>query len=275
MNFLWKQFLIYIYIKKGMIGTCWTIYLLNDWHHFFFWTFQEINLLPHTRPFQLTGFDLFPARLWDVHSDSCASSRMTSRESCPQRRCKLHWTWKCLFSESDNDAWRQSVRYFCELEPGHGLKTCWRHAGDKKKSPAWKDFPVNNKNQQALGATKQINCCLSVSCERDTLARDPPEPFDLDPCWRQWAAALVEVIYQTQHCRGSQWRTGKDGDLHKKPSAVLERDWNVCFCLPLVANIILIINESARKRGIPRQKMEEKKNYFFPSSSFTEDTRDT
>lgn len=99
------------------------------------------NLLSHTRPFKQIGVkkkwyesdcDLWAPQRWDVHSDSCASSRMTSRESCPLRS-KLHWTWKCLFSESNNDAWWQSVRYFCGLQPGQGCKTCWRHAVDTRK----------------------------------------------------------------------------------------------------------------------------------------------
>lgn len=69
-------------------------------------------------------------------------------------------------------------------------------------------FPCNKK--QTLGATKQINCCLSVSCEQDALAQDPSALFDLDPCWRH-CTALAKVIYQTQHCRGSGGERGRPG----------------------------------------------------------------
>lgn len=75
-------------------------------------------------------------------------------------------------------------------------------------------FPCNKK--QTPGPTKQIICCLSVSCEQDALARDPSALFDLDPCWRHWAAALVKGIYQTQHCRGSWGERERPGSYANK-----------------------------------------------------------
>lgn len=144
---------------------------------------------------------------------------MTSRESCPQRRSKLHWTWKCLFSESNNDAWWQSVWYIVDWSLDEALRLAGdtqttRGSRGSRTNTCLEGFPCNKKKQTS-SATKEINCCLSVSCERDTLARDPSALFDLYPRWRHWAAALIQVIYPTQHCRESRWRTRKDGDLRK------------------------------------------------------------
>lgn len=153
---------------------------------------------------------------------------MTSREWCPQQRSKLHWTWKCLFSESDNDAWWQSVRYFVDWSPDKALRLAGdtqttRGSRGSRTNTCLEGFPCNKK--QTLGATKQINCCLSVSCEQDALAQDPSALFDLDPCCRH-CAALAKVIYQTQHCRGSGGERGRPGmyaNKHREetlPSAV-------------------------------------------------------
>lgn len=84
----------------------------------------------------------------DCYSDSCS----TSRESRPQPCSKLHWTLKCLLSETDDDAWWQMARNLVGQDWTRFRDFLQNHKVGKKPigaelRRALKDFPTTNRHR--------------------------------------------------------------------------------------------------------------------------------